>query len=156
MTQSDGFSGGCQCGAVRYTISKAGQASVCHCRMCQKATGGFFGAFVSALEFEWTRGAPSYFASSDQAQRGFCSQCGTPLIYKSAQFTEFTLGSLDHPERLSLELQVNPSHKHPQADRLADVPYWPASKQAERDTAYASYLSHQHPDHDTSVWPAND
>lgn len=153
MPQSELLSGGCQCGAVRYTISKAGQASVCHCRMCQKATGGLFGAFVSGLEFSWTRGTPSYFASSDKVQRGFCFQCGTPLVYQSAKYTEFTLGSLDHPERLLIELQVNPSHKHLQTDRLGDVPSWSASKQAERDADYARYLNFQHPDHDTAVWP---
>ena len=30
--------GGCQCGAVRFRIEGAlGRASICHCRMCQKA-----------------------------------------------------------------------------------------------------------------------
>ena len=31
-------SGGCQCGAVRYSITvEYGKAGICHCRMCQKA-----------------------------------------------------------------------------------------------------------------------
>ncbi|MBJ7578064.1 GFA family protein [Devosia sp. MC532] len=153
MPQSDAFSGGCQCGAVRYRITKAGQASACHCRMCQKATGGLFGVFVSGLEFSWTRGAPTFFASSDQVERGFCSQCGTPLVYKSAKYTEFTLGSLDHPKTVKIELQVNPAHQHPQSADLSAIPSWPDEKQAERDAVYATYANHQHPDHDTSVWP---
>lgn len=43
-----GFSGGCQCGAVRFHAGKLGRASICHCRMCQKHFGNFFGALVSA------------------------------------------------------------------------------------------------------------
>ncbi|HET7714155.1 MAG TPA: GFA family protein, partial [Bauldia sp.] len=35
---SDGwFTGGCQCGAVRFRVAALGRASICHCRMCQKA-----------------------------------------------------------------------------------------------------------------------
>ena len=38
--------GGCQRGAVRFRVDVAlHKPGVCHCRMCQKATGGLFGAF---------------------------------------------------------------------------------------------------------------
>ena len=66
--------GGCQCGAVRFRISgKLGRASICHCRMCQKQFGSFFGAFVSAPAqgVEWPREEPSYFQSSVNIERGF-------------------------------------------------------------------------------------
>ena len=44
----DGRSGGCQCGAVRYHFTGAlGRASICHCRMCQKAFGSFGAPLVS-------------------------------------------------------------------------------------------------------------
>ncbi|MEQ8373768.1 MAG: GFA family protein, partial [Roseibium aggregatum] len=30
--------GGCQCGALRFKVEgPLGEASICHCRMCQKA-----------------------------------------------------------------------------------------------------------------------
>ncbi len=36
-------SGGCQCGAIRYRIAgELGYPHICHCRMCQKASGNFF------------------------------------------------------------------------------------------------------------------
>ena len=42
------YSGGCQCGAVRFHVEGTlGDASVCHCRMCQKASGNFYLPLVS-------------------------------------------------------------------------------------------------------------
>src|SRR6185437_5532190 len=81
---TDRFTGGCQCGAVRYRIDgNLRHASICNCRMCQKAMGNLFGAWA---EFDapviWTRGRPAQFRSSLKVQRGFCGQCGTPLTYQ--------------------------------------------------------------------------
>ncbi|WP_425373678.1 GFA family protein [Lichenihabitans psoromatis] len=73
-------SGGCQCGSVRYRASMPVEsANVCHCRMCQKAGGAPFMAFVSipTTQVVWTRGEPTWFASSSIASRGFCRACGT-------------------------------------------------------------------------------
>ncbi len=37
------ITGGCQCGAIRYALHDAPTgASICHCRMCQKAFGNYF------------------------------------------------------------------------------------------------------------------
>ncbi len=55
--------GGCQCGAIR---SRAD--ALCHCRMCQKAGGGFFAALVGA---PLTAREPAIFASSEYLARGF-------------------------------------------------------------------------------------
>jgi hypothetical protein len=81
---SETYTGGCQCGAVRFRIEGTlGEASICHCRMCQKAFGNFFAPLVDARheDLAWTRGKPSYYASSDVVDRGFCSRCGTPLVF---------------------------------------------------------------------------
>ena len=55
--------GGCQCGAVRFRIrGELGRPSICHCRMCQKQFGGFFGPLVTVKgEVEWPRDEPAYF-----------------------------------------------------------------------------------------------
>lgn len=103
--------GGCQCGAVRYEMYVAPQNShVCHCRMCQRATGGVFAALAGApkVEFAWTNGAPAMFASSNLAQRGFCRECGTPLsfAYNTAEARIYvTIGSLDAPEEAPIVMQ---------------------------------------------------
>ena len=82
------LTGGCQCGAVRYRLEAAPTgANICHCRMCQKASGGPFMAFAGVRpdDLVWTRGAPKVFASSAIAERGFCADCGTPLTYRLAR-----------------------------------------------------------------------
>lgn len=97
--------GGCQCGAVRYEIAAAPvDVTYCHCRMCQRATGGAFGVFATVRRehFTWI-GEPSYFASSNLARRGFCAKCGTPLSfeYTGRKHISFTVGSFEEPDALA-------------------------------------------------------
>jgi hypothetical protein len=98
------WTGGCQCGAVRYRLlAPPEHASICHCRMCQRACGQPFMAFarVKKEELHWTHGSPSIFRSSNIVERGFCSGCGTPLTYRrvASNTVSVTIGSLDDPER---------------------------------------------------------
>jgi len=97
------WTGGCQCGAVRYQLLMPPEhACICHCRMCQKASGQAFMAFVTVRreDLRWTRGRPSTFVSSNIAERNFCSACGTPLTYHRLESGTIavTIGSLDAPE----------------------------------------------------------
>ena len=80
------FSGGCACGAIRYTCSASPLAMVtCHCRDCQMARGGGYSpaVIVSATAFQITRGEPrtyeSVAESGNTARRAFCPACGSPL-----------------------------------------------------------------------------
>ncbi len=99
------YSGGCQCGAVRYRIEgDIRYPHLCHCRMCQKASGNYFmplGASSSREAFALKRGEPSWFQSSQHVRRGFCGRCGTPLFYDSPgmDFINVMLGSLDDPQK---------------------------------------------------------
>ena len=95
------MSGGCQCGRVRYTAQVAdNEAYLCHCRMCQKATGGFAAAFVHVkrADVAWQH-APDWYDSSPIAHRPFCAQCGTPLgfAFRDGDGMDLTLGSFDDP-----------------------------------------------------------
>lgn len=98
--------GGCQCGAVRYSARVEGNdAYYCHCRMCQKALGNLFAAFVAVgrRDVRWERGGPAYYKSSEIARRGFCRECGTPLTFEyldDEEKMDLTVGSLDEPGRL--------------------------------------------------------
>ncbi len=78
--------GGCQCGAVRFVISAGpGLASLCHCRMCQRATGNAFAPLyeVPAARVTWSGAKAAEWASSNISTRGFCPTCGTPLFLRT-------------------------------------------------------------------------
>lgn len=101
MNDRTEMSGGCQCGKVRYrAMIDPEQAYLCHCRMCQRATGGVSIAFIGLQnsEISWESG-PDWYASSPIARRPFCSSCGTPLgfAFNDSEGMDITVGSLDEP-----------------------------------------------------------
>jgi hypothetical protein len=109
------YTGGCQCGRVRYRAHPPrDRACVCYCRMCQKASGGPFMAMVrfQASQVEWTT-PPEIFASSNQVERGFCRDCGTPLTYRHLEgpYLSLTLNSLDDPESIRPEMRFCPTNQ---------------------------------------------
>lgn len=145
------LTGGCQCGAIRYRVDAVPSGThICHCRMCQKASGGPFAAAVLTSSFTVTRGAMSVFKSSEIAERGFCARCGTPLTYRSlpGNFVTVTLGSLDDPDA------VAPLKQYGAESRLS----WLPSALAAPEVALSDWFkrkgitsvgSHQHPDRDS-------
>lgn len=148
------LTGGCQCGAVRYVCESLGRASICHCRMCQKAFGSYFGPFATAHGLTWTRGKPKYFQSSNSARRGFCGECGTPLCYNPAPgHYEMALGALDRPQDFPPAIQVMPEQAMPWFGTLAGLPTFPEEDQAKFAAYFGAIVSRQHPDHDTDAWP---
>jgi hypothetical protein len=147
------YSGGCQCGAVRFSIESFGRSSICHCRMCQKAFGGIGGVLVTALGLMWTRGAPKIFRSSNRVQRGFCDACGTPLTFATADGVDIAVCALDDPSVAPPSVQLAPESRVPWADSLPDLPERPESEASKAAAYYASIISHQHPDCDTDRWP---
>jgi hypothetical protein len=153
------IAGGCQCGAVRYALHEQPTgAHICHCRMCQKAFGSFFAPLtgVPQTAFELTRGELAIFKSSDQTERGFCRNCGTPLTLHDVDSPRIavSIGSLDAPE------QVEPARQYGIEARLSwfgKLPNLPGDKTTEEDSpdlaAKIAASNHQHPDHDTAAWP---
>jgi hypothetical protein len=143
------ITGGCQCGAVRFRAEALGEASICHCRMCQKATGGFFGPYVELKGLAWTRGERQRFQSSNKAWRGFCQACGTPLTWEhDSGLMSVMIGTLDDPAAVRLKEQLGSPSKLPWVDDLADLPiHEPTEPKAAAHLASVESL--QHPDHDT-------
>lgn len=95
------MTGGCQCGRIRYDADVGSdEAYLCHCRMCQRATGGVSIAFVSLAKaaVRWEH-QPDWYHSSPIARRAFCSACGTPLgfDYPDSDKCDLTVGSFDDP-----------------------------------------------------------
>jgi hypothetical protein len=145
------LTGGCQCGAVRFAVdAPLGRASICHCRMCQKATGGLVGPYVGGANLRWTRGAPAHFRSSNRVRRGFCPACGTPLTFEwENQAVELAIGAFDEPAAIRPAIQVSPAGRLPWFAELAALPERPDSEAP----WLATVVSYQHPDHDTETWP---
>ncbi len=147
-------SGGCQCGAVRFRVTGAlGDASICHCRMCQKAFGSFGAPLVRvpATNLAWTRGKPATFRSSSIVDRAFCDKCGTPLYLHEDGFADFELamGTFDDPNDLPpLARQSGIESKVHWFDSMRDLP----TERTEADRTPEDMVrlkSLQHPDHDT-------
>lgn len=151
--------GGCQCGALRFRAgSLLDNPHVCHCRMCQKASGNFFAALVGVPldDFAWTRGEPSAFRSSALVQRGFCRDCGTPLFFLHDHNKHISLfiGSFDQPETIPLAYQLGMEGRLPQVGQLGDLKDYGTTEDESPDEAAAIRAENrQHPDHDTDIWP---
>ncbi len=153
------ITGGCQCGAVRYALNAPlGRASICHCRMCQKAFGAFYGPLVGVplSAFELTRGELSTFKSSDVVERGFCRNCGAPLSFRSVDGDriDVSIGSLDDPSIAKPAIQWGLESRIAWVGELDDLPgeATEADGETERHDRIKA-TNHQHPDHDTDVWP---
>jgi len=151
--------GGCQCGAVRYRVEgPLEDRHICFCRMCQKAAGNYFMPLgkLGRAHFVVTRGEIAWFRSSEEVRRGFCRDCGTPLVYDplDAATMSVTLGSLDDPDAAKPTFQCGPQAKPEwfgELDRLAWEEVDPAPWY---DRVAPS--NRQHPDHDTAAWPNGD
>ena len=114
--ETEDMSGGCHCGRVRYRVAGADtDAYYCHCRMCQRATGGIAAALkqVQRSKVTWER-EPERYRSSPFAQRGFCATCGTPLTYEDdgGDTMDLTVGSFDDPYRLRPILHAGVESRH--------------------------------------------
>ena len=80
------FSGGCACGAIRYeSTAEPVMMLHCHCRDCQRSSGGPFSSFVivPTEAFKLLQGSLRFHASPSEAggmtRRGFCPDCGSPI-----------------------------------------------------------------------------
>ena len=153
------ITGGCQCGAVRYALNAPlGRASICHCRMCQKAFGSLFAPLVAVpfSAFELTRGTLSTFESSDVVVRGFCKDCGTPLTFRylPGENIDVSIGSLDDPSIARPTDQDGIESRLPWFDELHTLP-GAVTEDDETPERYALIrrTNRQHPDHDTARWP---
>jgi hypothetical protein len=78
MTVAEALEGHCLCGAVTVRVPEGpGWVGACHCRMCQRWSGGLFLCFpASGVTVE---GPVTRYQSSSFAERAFCAVCGSHL-----------------------------------------------------------------------------
>ena len=77
------ITGRCLCGAVTITVAGEHEARVgaCHCRMCQRWSGGLFLCFSADASAVAVTGEVTRYRSSPFAERAFCRRCGSHLWF---------------------------------------------------------------------------
>ena len=72
------WTGGCRCGAVRFTVTAAPLISMaCHCTGCQRMTASAFSLSLALPEagFSVTKGEPVLGGLRQQTRHYFCPDC---------------------------------------------------------------------------------
>jgi hypothetical protein len=126
--------GGCLCGDLRYRVTgEPYWVGHCHCLMCQKASGAPFitGAMFARDAFEWTKGKPSYYQSSEIAKRGFCSRCSSPLTWENESELGVLAGCLDRSEDLEPTCHTWTSEMRPWIKLDDALPHYPGEEDSE-------------------------
>jgi len=118
-----GFTGGCQCGAIRYEVAGEPQfAAICHCDDCRKSTGSAFATnvFVKAEDLKILKGQPASWEhptdSGSTMTKQFCQRCGSPLFGFSSRGTgmrTIKVGSIDDASFVKPAVEVWTMRKLP-------------------------------------------
>ncbi len=126
------FSGGCACGAIRYTVTAEPLVMVnCHCRACQRASGGAYATgFIVPTAAVRIEGEPRWYESKADsgniARRGFCSVCGSPLFAGSTgsrgKGMSIRAASLDDPSWFKVQADIWMKTAQPWASTDPSVP----------------------------------
>lgn len=130
------FTGGCTCGAIRYECTAQPdeiQMFKCHCRDCQRLSGGPYAAvvFVPARTFRITQGKIRHHVTPSAAggdhRRGFCPDCGSRLTGGEGEGSDhigMTASSLDDPSGFRPQMEMWTDDVQPW-DRLdPDIPHF--------------------------------
>lgn len=132
----DTQSGGCLCGAVRYTVQgQPVRSGACHCTYCQKRTGSAFGIShyfpADAVQFN---DAPRsrYSHHSDESGRElaqeFCPRCGSVVSWVAEALPGARAvagGSLDNPDAFAVRRHVWLRSAHAWVVPPADAEQYP-------------------------------
>ena len=77
--------GGCNCGAVRFTAEGDLRPVIyCHCSQCRRQTGHYYACTnlpAAKLSIEG-EDEITWYAASPQGRRGFCRHCGSALFWR--------------------------------------------------------------------------
>ena len=128
------FKGSCLCGAVHYECNADPFfMGNCHCRDCQKASGGAYDPCVGLPAAALKVAGPIKYHdtkadSGGTLTRGFCSDCGGRLFGKSSAMPDLamiTAGSLDDPSQYKPSMDIFTSSAQPWDFMNPDIPKFP-------------------------------
>jgi hypothetical protein len=109
MTGELNLKGQCMCGAVKFSATaEKPSVTACHCDMCRRWSAGPFMALTcKSVTFESQENIGNIH-SSDWAERGFCTKCGSNLFYHIVESSDYQIaaGLFDDQSMLRMSLQV--------------------------------------------------
>lgn len=109
--------GSCLCGGISYEIiGPMTDITSCHCTQCRKQSGHHYAASRFAkdqLVVEDDQNMLTWFQASDDAHRGFCSNCGSALFWKAegSEYCSVMVGTIDGPTGLKHAKQIYTADK---------------------------------------------
>lgn len=107
--------GQCLCEAVQFSFEvEKPDFYACHCSICRKWGGGPALCVAASGDIDFQgEDSITLYASSDWANRGFCSTCGTNLFYqlKDMSYYSFNLETIEGHEKFQFASQVYIDHK---------------------------------------------
>ena len=110
MAETKTGTGSCLCGAISFTAKKmTNKVAACHCNSCRKWGGSAFMEVDCGSDVEFQGGENlKVFSSSEWAERGFCSKCGSHMFYrlKETQDHLMLVGLFDDDSDLEFKRQV--------------------------------------------------
>ena len=102
--------GQCLCGQIKVQLIKIKpEVGVCHCKMCRQWSGAPYMSIEAGQNFEISEtDSLVVYDSSEWAQRGFCTQCGTHIFYrlKASNDHYFPVGLFEDSTQLMLDHEL--------------------------------------------------
>jgi hypothetical protein len=134
-SQTTHVTGGCLCGRVRYNAEvflKSGY--ICHCTICQKSTGqpAEISVLIKAGTLKYGGQEPKYYVSSTFGKRGFCSECGSRIVWQALNVeddwtTNLDVGGLDNPADVRVACHIHADTQLPWYKACEDLPKFEAN-----------------------------
>lgn len=122
-TSQTPLTGGCLCGAVRYEISgDILMSGNCHCRNCQRHTGGAFAELIVLKQgsIQITAGETTTFThpgdSGKFVYRRGCAVCGSGIVIDydvTPDLTALMAGTLDDPSAFTPVWNIYTASRQP-------------------------------------------
>ena len=125
---SEPKTGSCLCGEITYVIDgPMNDITTCHCTQCRKQTGHHYAASKVRLEhytISDPKGLLKWFRASEDAMRGFCSNCGSTLFWQAdnSEYRSVLVGTIDGPTGLKLGKQIFADDKGDYYELSKDAP----------------------------------
>ncbi len=123
--------GGCLCGAVRYSVhGELLPVVICHCSKCRRFHGhvGAYSAVrrenLTIIRDDGLKWYQSVLDETPDVYRGFCQECGSSLFWdpRGKQNISISAGSIDPPTRLKIVRHVWLSQKTDYYELSDDLP----------------------------------